>query len=52
MPFPDSGNYAGLGFGEASGIPLEIGMIRNHLRGPDLHSALPVHAGFRGCGSS
>jgi amidophosphoribosyltransferase len=33
MPFPDSGNYAGLGFGQASGIPLEIGMIRNHYVG-------------------
>ena len=33
MPFPDSGNYAGLGFGERSGIPLEIGMIRNHYVG-------------------
>lgn len=33
MPFPDSGNYAGLGFGQASGIPMEIGMIRNHYVG-------------------
>ena len=30
MPFPDSGNYAALGFAEASGIPLEMGVIRNH----------------------
>ncbi len=33
LPFPDSGNYAGLGFGEASGIPLEMGVIRNHYVG-------------------
>ena len=33
IPFPDSGNYAGLGFGQASGIPLEMGMIRNHYVG-------------------
>jgi amidophosphoribosyltransferase len=30
MPFPDSGNYAALGFAEASGIPFEMGVIRNH----------------------
>jgi len=33
MPFPDSGNYAGLGYGEASGIPFEMGIIRNHYVG-------------------
>ena len=33
MPFPDSGTYAALGFSEASGIPFEIGMIRNHYIG-------------------
>ncbi len=33
MPFPDSGNYAALGYAQASGIPLEIGMIRNHYVG-------------------
>ncbi|MFZ5571575.1 MAG: amidophosphoribosyltransferase [Thermodesulfobacteriota bacterium] len=33
MPFPDSGNYAALGYSEASGIPFEIGMIRNHYVG-------------------
>jgi amidophosphoribosyltransferase len=33
LPFPDSGNYAGLGFGQASGIPFEFGMIRNHYVG-------------------
>lgn len=33
MPFPDSGTYAALGFSEASGIPFEMGMIRNHYVG-------------------
>lgn len=33
MPFPDSGNYAALGYAQASGLPLEMGMIRNHYIG-------------------
>jgi amidophosphoribosyltransferase len=33
MPFPDSGNYAALGFAEASGIPFEMAVIRNHYIG-------------------
>jgi amidophosphoribosyltransferase len=33
LPFPDSGNYAGLGFAQESGIPLEMGVIRNHYVG-------------------
>ena len=33
MPFPDSGNYAALGYAQASGLPLEMGMIRNHYVG-------------------
>lgn len=33
MPFPDSGNYAALGYSQASGLPLEMGMIRNHYIG-------------------
>lgn len=33
MPFPDSGNYAALGFAEASEIPMEMGVIRNHYVG-------------------
>ena len=33
MPFPDSGNYAALGFAEKSGLPLETAMIRNHYVG-------------------
>jgi amidophosphoribosyltransferase len=33
MPFPDSGTYAAVGYSEESGIPYEIGMIRNHYVG-------------------
>ncbi|MDH4319818.1 MAG: amidophosphoribosyltransferase [Desulfobulbaceae bacterium] len=33
MPFPDSGNYAAIGFSQASGIPMEMGVIRNHYVG-------------------
>ena len=33
MPVPDSGNYAALGFAEEIGIPLELGLIRNHYIG-------------------
>ena len=33
MPFPDSGNYAALGYAEESGIQFEMGMIRNHYVG-------------------
>lgn len=33
MPFPDSGNYAAIGYSQASGLPLELAMIRNHYVG-------------------
>lgn len=33
MPFPDSGNYAAIGYAEESKIPFEMGMIRNHYVG-------------------
>lgn len=33
MPFPDSGNYAAIGYAQESGIPLEFGVIRNHYVG-------------------
>lgn len=33
MPFPDSGNYAALGYATQSGLPLELAMIRNHYVG-------------------
>ncbi len=33
MPFPDSGNYAASGYSQASNIPFEFAMIRNHYVG-------------------
>jgi amidophosphoribosyltransferase len=33
MPFPDSGSYAAIGYSQESGLPLEMGMIRNHYVG-------------------
>ncbi|MDP8264474.1 MAG: amidophosphoribosyltransferase [Candidatus Aceula lacicola] len=33
MAIPDSGNYAAVGYAKESGLPLEIGMIRNHYIG-------------------
>ena len=33
VPMPDSGNCAALGFAEVSGIPFEMGIIRNHYVG-------------------
>jgi len=33
IPMPDSGNCAAFGFAEASGIPFEMGIIRNHYVG-------------------
>lgn len=33
IPVPDSGNSAAMGFSRASGIPLEMGFIRNHYVG-------------------
>ena len=33
MSFPDSGTYAALGFSAHSGIPFEMGIIRNHYVG-------------------
>ena len=33
MPFPDSGNYAAIGYAQESCKPLEMGMIRNHYVG-------------------
>ncbi|MBU3954286.1 MAG: amidophosphoribosyltransferase [Proteobacteria bacterium] len=33
MPFPDSGNYAAIGYAKESGIPFEMAMIRNHYVG-------------------
>ena len=39
IPVPDSGVAAALGFSEQSGIPFEMGLIRNHYVGPHVHRA-------------
>ncbi len=33
MPFPDSGNYAAVGYAQAAQMPLELAVIRNHYVG-------------------
>ncbi|WP_424244062.1 amidophosphoribosyltransferase [Elusimicrobium posterum] len=33
MPVPDSGMFAALGFSKESGLPFEIGLVRNHYMG-------------------
>ncbi len=33
LPIPDSGNYAALGYARESGIPFEMGIVRNHYIG-------------------
>ncbi|MCP4482253.1 MAG: amidophosphoribosyltransferase [bacterium] len=33
IPVPDSGNYAAYGYAEQSGIPFEMGFVRNHYVG-------------------
>jgi amidophosphoribosyltransferase len=33
IPVPDSGVYAAMGFAEVSGIPFEMGLVRNHYVG-------------------
>jgi len=33
MPFPDSGVYAAVGYAQASGLPFEMAMVRNHYVG-------------------
>ncbi len=33
IPVPDSGNRAAIGFAQASGLPFELGIIRNHYVG-------------------
>ncbi len=33
MPIPDSGSYAAIGYAQAAGMPLEMGVIRNHYVG-------------------
>jgi amidophosphoribosyltransferase len=33
VPVPDSGTYAALGYASASGLPFELGLVRNHYVG-------------------
>lgn len=47
MPIPDSGVYAALGFSQASGIPFEIGMIRNHYIGRTFIQPKQITRDFR-----
>jgi len=47
MPIPDSGTYAALGFSQASKIPFEFGMIRNHYIGRTFIQPLQTLRDFR-----
>ncbi len=47
MPIPDSGTYAALGFSHTSGIPFEMGMIRNHYIGRTFIQPEQVMRDFR-----
>jgi amidophosphoribosyltransferase len=42
VPVPDSGMYAALGYAEASGIPFELGIMRNHYVGRTFIQPLPA----------
>ncbi len=48
VPVPDGGTPAAIGFAQASGIPFEFGIIRNHYVGPHLHRADPADPRLRG----
>ena len=47
MAIPDSGNSAALGYSHESGIPLEIGMARNHYAGRTFIQPLQESRDFR-----
>ncbi len=47
MPVPDSGNYAALGYAEVSGLPFEMGLVRNHYVGRTFIQPLPEMRDFR-----
>ena len=47
MPVPDSGNYAALGYAEESGIPFEMGLVRNHYIGRTFIQPLPQIRDFK-----
>lgn len=46
MPFPDSGSYAAIGFCQESGIPMEMGVIRNHYVGRTFIDPIRSMRGF------
>ena len=52
MPFPDSGNYAAVGYSQESGLPLELAMIRNHYVGRTFIQPSQGHARFFGAGEA
>ena len=47
VPVPDSGVPAAIGYSQHSGVPFELGIIRNHLCRPHLHPADPKRARTR-----
>ena len=47
VPIPDSGVCAAIGYSEASGIPMRMGLIRNHYVGPHVHRAAAVDSALR-----
>ncbi len=47
MAIPDSGNYAALGYSKQLGVPLEVGMIRNHYVGRTFIQPTQVLRDFR-----
>ncbi|MBI4314047.1 MAG: amidophosphoribosyltransferase [Candidatus Omnitrophica bacterium] len=47
IAIPDSGNSAALGYSHASGIPLEIGMARNHYAGRTFIQPLQQNRDFK-----
>ena len=47
VPIPDSGVCAAVGFAEESGIPMRMGLIRNHYVGPHVHPAAAVDPPLR-----
>ena len=47
VPVPDSGLFAAVGYSRESGLPFELGLIRNHYVGPHLHRAEAVDPPLR-----
>ncbi|MBU1121909.1 MAG: amidophosphoribosyltransferase [Candidatus Omnitrophota bacterium] len=47
MPIPDSGSYAAMGYAQELGVPLEMGMIRNHYVGRTFIQPSQVIRDFR-----